>query len=30
VSAVGNDGYAFAEMLLGVCEAVSEAEQPDA
>lgn len=30
VSAVGNDGYAFAETLLGVCEAVSEAEQPDA
>ena len=30
VSAVGNDGYAFAEMLLGVCEALSEEEQPDA
>jgi putative radical SAM enzyme (TIGR03279 family) len=30
VSAVGNDGYAFAEALIGVCEAVSDAEQPDA
>ena len=30
VTAVGNDGYAFAEALIGVCEAVSDAEQPDA